>query len=84
MVEVDKTKEGIDITPRLWNRPLTDSRNLDWVHLNFVFRDDQPKILYHLPLKLIFLWVKKEFVLNQDLQDSLHCSCILLQSPGKD
>jgi len=37
MVEVDKTKEGLDITLELWNGPLTDSGNLDWVHLNFFF-----------------------------------------------
>jgi len=35
MVEVDKTKKGLDITLGLWNRLLTDFGNLDWVHLNF-------------------------------------------------
>jgi len=64
MVEVNKTKKGLDITLGLWNRPLTDFRNLDWVYLNFVFRDDQLKILYPLLLKLIYLWVEKEFVLS--------------------
>ena len=74
MVKVDKTKEDLNITLGLWNRPFTDSENLNWIYLNFVFRDNQPKILYSLPLKLIFLQAEKEFVLSQDLQNLLYCS----------
>jgi len=64
MVKVNKTQENMDITPGLWNRLLTNSRNLDQIHLNSVLRDDQPQILYLLLLKLTFLWVEKEFVFS--------------------
>ena len=67
MVKVDKTKKDLDITLELWNRPLTDSKNLGWIYLNFVFKDNQPKILYSILLKLIFLWAEKELVLSQNL-----------------
>lgn len=84
MVKVNKTKEDLNITLKLLNKPLTGSRNLYQVHLNFVFRNNQSKILYPLLLKLIFLWVEKEFVLSQDLQDSLYYSFMLLQDLDED
>jgi len=40
MVKVNKTQENMDITLGLWNRLLTNSRNLDQIHLNSVLRDD--------------------------------------------
>jgi len=64
IVKVNKTQENMDITLGLWNRLLTNSRNLDQIHLNSVLRDDQPQILYLLLLKLTFLWVEKEFVFS--------------------
>lgn len=67
VVEVDKTKESLDFTSGLWNRLLTNFRNLDWVHLNFFFRNDQPKIFYPLLLKITFLWAEEEFVISQNL-----------------
>jgi len=62
MVEVDKIWKGLDITPGLWNKLLTNSRNLDWVYLNSVFRADQSQILYLLLLKLAFFQVERVYI----------------------
>jgi len=39
-VEVDEAQESLDVCLVFWSRPLSDSRNLDRIHGNFVFRDD--------------------------------------------
>ena len=49
MVEVNEAYEGLHISPVLQDGPLVDSSNLNRVHLNLVFRDDQSEVL-DLPL----------------------------------
>jgi len=52
-----------------------DSRDLDWIHGDFVLQDDQIQVLNLLLVELALLQAEKEFVLLQDLQypsDRLH------------
>jgi len=40
LVEVDEAQESLDVHFVFWSGPLSDSRDLDQIHRNFVLRDD--------------------------------------------
>jgi len=59
MVEVNEAYEGLHISPVLQGGPLVDSSNLNRVHLNLVFRDNQSEVL-DLPLIELALFQAEE------------------------
>jgi len=44
MVEVAKTKEGLDLLDSLWGGPICDSSHLGWVHGNVTILDNNAKV----------------------------------------
>jgi len=59
LVEVGKAKECLDVSTVLRDWPVMNSSNLYRVYLNLILRDNQPKKLYLLFVKFVFLRAEK-------------------------
>ena len=59
--------ESLNVHLVLQSRPFSDSCDFDWIHGDFVLRDNQTQVLNPLLVELTLLWAKEKFVLFQDL-----------------
>ena len=84
LVEVDKSKEYLDIHPVLWDRPFMDFSYLYGIYRDFVLQDNKSQIFNPLLLELAFLRVQKQLVFGQDLQYSLDSLYMLFHKSSKD
>ena len=58
-VEIDEAYESLHVSLVLWGGPIADSGDFNWVHRNFVFRDDQSEVFNLLPMELALLWTEE-------------------------
>ena len=61
-----------------------DSSNLDEIYRNLILQDNQAEVLNLLLLEFIFLQMKEQLMLHQDLKYPLDSSCIFFHSSSKN
>jgi len=54
VVKIAKAQEFLDFLYGLWGRPVSDSYEFDWIHMEFSFRNDQTQIFYGYLVKRTF------------------------------
>src|SRR5258708_19141804 len=60
LIEVHKAKEGLDLLDLRWGQSLCYSMDLNQIHGDMVFQDDQSEVFDLLLLELAFLWLEKQ------------------------
>ena len=72
LVEVDEPYKWLDFGHIPGGQPVSDTSNIDWVHLYMSFWEDEAKVFDHGLLEGALFWFEVETVLTEDVKDSYY------------